>query len=118
VPVGGEPGLQLDVVLDDPVEDDREAVVAAGQRVRVPLGGPAVGRPARVPDAGRRRRVEQRGDGLQLGELADGADELDVTVDEREAGGVVAAVLQALEPGQEQRFARPVADVADDAADR
>ena len=39
VAVGLERRLQLAVVLDDPVQDDREpALVAAGQRVRVLLG--------------------------------------------------------------------------------
>ena len=46
---------QLAVVLDDPVEDDRElAAVAAGERMRVPLGDAAVRRPARVAEAGGR----------------------------------------------------------------
>ena len=78
VAVGDQARLQLDVVLDDAVEHDREAVVAAGQGMRVGLGGAAVGRPARVPDAGRRRRVEQVRDGTQHGQVADGAHELDL----------------------------------------
>ena len=49
VAVGGEALLQLAVVLDDAVEDDRELRgVAAGERVRVRLGDAAVCRPARV----------------------------------------------------------------------
>jgi hypothetical protein len=86
----------------------------------VALRRAAVGRPARVTDAGRGRRVEQVGDRAQLGEVADGADQLDIVllVDERQAGRVVAAVLESFEPGEQERLAGPVADVADDAADR
>jgi hypothetical protein len=73
-----------------------------------------------VTDAGRRRRVEQVGDRTQLGQVADGTDQLDVMllVDERQARGVVAAVLESLEAGEQEWLAGPVADVADDAADR
>ena len=57
VAVGLELGLELAVVLDDAVEHDREPrVVAAGERVGVVLGDPAVGRPARVAEARRSRR--------------------------------------------------------------
>ena len=49
--LGDQALAQLAVVLDDPVQDDRQLrAVAAGQRVRVLLGD-AVGRPARVPEA-------------------------------------------------------------------
>jgi hypothetical protein len=73
-----------------------------------------------VADTGRRGRVEQIRDRTQLGEVADGADQLDVMllVDQRQAGGVVAAVLESFEAGEQEWFAGPVADVADDAADR
>jgi hypothetical protein len=73
-----------------------------------------------VPDTGRRRRVEQVGDRAQLGEVADGTDQLDVVlvVDERQACRVVAAILESFEAGEQEWLARPVADVADDAADR
>ena len=66
---------QLAVVLDDPVEDDRELVaVAAGQGVRVRLGDAAVGGPARVAEAGRRARAVRAGGRLQVLDAADGAD--------------------------------------------
>ena len=56
VALGEERFLQLAVVLDDPVQHDRELVgVAAGERVRILVGDPAVRRPARVTEAGRRR---------------------------------------------------------------
>ena len=70
--------LQLDVVLDDPVQHHREAVVAARQWVRVLLGGAPVRGPARVADARRRVRVDELADGAQLGQVADGTDQLDV----------------------------------------
>jgi hypothetical protein len=73
-----------------------------------------------VADAGRRSRVEQIRDRAQLGQVADGADQRDVVllVDQRQAGGVVPAVLESFEAGEQEWLAGPVADVADDAADR
>ena len=66
---------ELTVVLDDPVQDDRELrAVAAGQRVRVRLGDAAVRRPARVPEPVRRGRAVRAGGLLQVLELADRAD--------------------------------------------
>ena len=53
--VGDELLLELHVVLDDPVDDDVDAVVGVEVRVGVGLGDAAVGRPARVADAGGRR---------------------------------------------------------------
>ena len=43
--------LQLEVVLDDAVVDDDDAAGAVAVRMRVLLGRPSVGRPARVADA-------------------------------------------------------------------
>ena len=43
--------LQIEVVLDDAVVDDDDLAGAVAMRVRVLLGRPAVGRPARVADA-------------------------------------------------------------------
>ncbi len=58
VPVGREARRQLAVVLDDAVQDDRELRgSAAGERMRVRLGDPAVRRPARVAEPGRRGRA-------------------------------------------------------------
>ena len=56
--LGDEPVAELAVVLDDPVQDDRELrAVAAGERMRVRLGDAAVRRPARVPEPVRGRRA-------------------------------------------------------------
>ena len=110
--------LQLAVVLDDPVEDEVDvALEAPRQRVRVLGADAAVRRPARVPDAGRRQGLVVRRRVLELAEVADGADlgELPV-LDEREAGGVIAAVLEPLEAVQEDRLAIPASDVSDDPA--
>ena len=59
VGLGGEHGavvdqllLERDVVLDDAVDDDVDAVGGVEVRVGVLLGDPAVGRPARVADPG------------------------------------------------------------------
>ena len=78
--------LELEVVLDDAVDDDVDAVVGVEVRVGVLLGDAAVRGPAGVADAGRGR---PRGDGdaavlvrrrcaptaaRRLAEVADGAD--------------------------------------------
>ena len=117
-PVGREALRQLAVVLDDAVEDDRElGRVAAGERVRVLLGDAAVRRPARVAEARRRGRAVRSGAGLQVLERADGADVVEpVVLEERDPGGVVAAVLQALEAMEQERLALTRSDVSDDPA--
>ena len=57
VALGLELASQLGVVLDDPVGDDLDLVVAVAMRMRVLLGDPPVGGPAgvREPDRGRGR---------------------------------------------------------------
>ena len=108
----------LAVVLDDAVQDDREpTVVAGGERVSVLLRDGAVRRPARVAEAGRRDRSEPLGRELQVLEVADGAEvRKPVVLEQREAGRVIAAVLEPLEPAQEKRLRGPRADVSDDPA--
>jgi hypothetical protein len=120
--------LERDVVLDDPVDDDVDAVAGVEVRVGVGLRHAAVRRPARVPDAARRLdrrdraagRRRRGGDGLaQLAEVPDRTDRRDLPVDEDgDAGGVIAAVLELLQPGQEDLLDGAVPDVADDAAHR
>jgi hypothetical protein len=99
VPVGDQRVLELAVVLDDPVEDDCDLrVVARRERMRVLLGDAAVRRPARVAEAGRRLRAVRAGDFLQLLKVAHRADVVEpVFLEQRDPGGVVAAVLEALE---------------------
>ena len=70
--------------------------------------------PAVAPEA-----VVRAGGVAQLGEVADGADRLGdalVLGEEREAGGVVAAVLEPLEAGEDELTAGSPADVPDDPA--
>ena len=118
VPVRGEALLELAVVLDDPVEDDRKVVwIAACQRVRVLLGDPAVRRPARMSEARGRARMVRSGAVSQVPEVADRAYVVEpVLLEERKPGRVVAAVLQALEALEKNRFALTRADVPDDPA--
>ena len=132
VALGHELAPQLRVVLDDPVEHDVDLVDAVAVRVRVLLGDPPVGRPARVAEADRRRR---RGDrdraganrplgvqaelGPQVGEVADRAHRFDPPLlEQRDAGRVVAAVLELLEPADQQIPAGTRTDVSDDSAHR
>ena len=119
--------LELHVVLDDPVDDDVDAVVGVEVRVRVLLGDAPVGRPAGVADAGgggrrerrrpRRRRLRPLDRGAQVREVADGAHRVEPAVGlQGDARGVVPAVLELLEAGQQDVLHRAIADVADDAA--
>ena len=115
---GDELVAQLAVVLDDPVQDDRQLVlVARRQRMRVQLGDAAVGRPARVAEAGGRDRAVRAGRLLQEREIPDGADVIEaVLLEERDAGRVIAPVLEALQTLQKQRLRGPAADISDDPA--
>src|SRR6516162_1449968 len=79
------------------------------------LGDPAVCRPAGVADPD--RRAGGPGGGLEVGELPDRPDDLEPAVGgQREPGGVVAAVLEAGQPAQDQIPGRPAPGVADDPA--
>ena len=110
-----EVGLQLEVVLDDPVVDDGDAFVLVGMRIlvrRLP-----VGRPAGVPDARRalRRRVAKPV--FQILELSLGADDGQALLAENgEAGGVVSAVLELAQSVDEEARALLVTHVSNDAA--
>ncbi len=118
--------LERDVVLDDPVDDDVDAVGAVGVRVRVLLGDAAVGGPAGVPDAGRGRPLGDRDSAGVAGELlaqrrevADRPHGVDPLVgDHRDAGGVIAPVFEPREPGQQEVARRTSPDVPNDAAHR
>jgi hypothetical protein len=119
---------QLRVVFDDPVEDDVDLVLAVAVRMGVLLGDPAVGGPARVPEADRRRRGGDRDraaavrgmlldSGPQVRQVADGAHAVDPAVrDHRNAGRVIASVLELLQPCDQQISARSVTHISDDAA--
>jgi len=87
---------QFAEVLDDAVVDDRE--LFGGVRMGVVLGRLAVGRPAGVADtdqALQRLTVQPR---LEIAELALGAPPRQRAMLERgDAGGIIAAVFEALE---------------------
>ncbi len=109
---------QLAVVLDDAVEHDghlRRVLGREGMRIR--LGDASVGGPARVTEARRRRRALVTRQSLQVLEVADGAQVLQpVRFEQRDPGGVIAAVLEALQAVQKQVLALPRPDVSDDPA--
>jgi hypothetical protein len=118
VAVLGEARPQLAVVLDDAVEHDRDALrFAARERMGVLLGDGTVRGPARVPETGRRRGAVGAGALLQVAERTDCSDVVEpVAFQERDARGVVAPVLETLEPLQEKPLALPRPDVPDDPA--
>jgi len=109
--------FQIEVVLDDPVvhDDDLSRAIAVG--VRVLLGRPAVGRPARVADP---VLTVQRIDGedfFESRQLSGAAAQLDRAVaHDRDAGRVVTAILQPPQPFDQDGQDFLVADVADDSA--
>ena len=107
--------LQLEVVLDDAVVDDDQAPRAVAVRVGVLLGRAAVRGPPRVAEA--KGAVDRLGpDGvLEARELAGAAAQLDVPVaHDGDARRVVAAILEASQPFEQQRNDWTRADVADD----
>ncbi len=106
---------QLAEIFDDAVMHHRELV--GGVRVRVVLGGPAMGRPAGVADAdGAEERLAQQ-PRFEVLELALGAPAHQLAAFERgDAGGIVAAIFQPLERIDELRRRRLLPDDPDDAA--
>ena len=130
-PVGVQLLLERHVVLDDAVDHDVDAIAAVVVGVRVLLADAPVGRPARVADArarrplghghapgGRRARLQRELRAQDI-EVAHGAHGLDaVAVDNRDAGRVIAAVLELAEAGEQQLPRGPPAYVANDSAHR
>src|SRR5205823_2824827 len=114
----GESALQLAVVLDDSVEDDRElAGVATGQRVCVLLVDRAVRRPAGVTETVPRDRTVRTGRLDEVLEIPDGADVVETAVlAEGDARRVVAAVLEPAQSAEQERLRLPCADISDDPA--
>ena len=108
--LGFQLAAQLAEVLDDAVVHDGEPVGRV--RMRVVLGRPAVRRPAGVADADRAVERLARELCFQILELAFGAPARQHAVlERRHAGGIVAAVLEALERFDQQRRDRLAADV-------
>ena len=103
-------------VLDDAVVDDGDVARAIDVRMRVQVVRPSMRRPARMGEAdGRRWRDVEQG-GAQVAELAGSLldEELAVGGHERDAGRVVAAILQARQALEQDGRGLTRPDVADD----
>ena len=112
-----QPLLDLEIVLEDPVVYDDEAAAAVGVRMRVLFRRTPVRGPARVADtdrAGDRLVTQSR---LQRLDPAHRAPHLQpAAIEHGHARGVVAAVLQPLQPIDDDADRALVPDVADDSA--
>ena len=110
-----EPFAQLAEILDDAVMRDRDAV--GGVRMSVALGRLAVGRPAGVADAdiaGERLAFQAL---LQRLQLAFGAPAPErAVIQGGDAGGIIAAVFEALERFDQMAGDRLTPDNSDDPA--
>jgi hypothetical protein len=106
-------------VLDDAVMDDRDPARLVGVRMRIRRGGRAVRGPAGVADtqrAGGRGTLQPL---LEHAQLARRLHHLDtVTIHDREAGRVVAAVLHAAQSVDDQARRLAGADIPYDATHR
>ena len=125
VAISGQLAAQLGVVLDDPVEDDVNVVCAVTVRMGVLLGDPAVRGPSGVGEADLGLGLGDRDGALavrfdrgpQVGQVADRAHAVDLAViEQRDAGGVISAVLELFEAGDQEIATRPAAHISDDAA--
>ncbi len=114
----GQPIAELAEVLDDPVVDDRDPARAVDVRMGVKVVRPAVGRPAGVGQADGRvgRAVGDRG--LEVDQLAGPLldEHVAALVHEGDPGRVIAAVLEALQPLDEDRSRLAGTRIADDPA--
>jgi hypothetical protein len=110
---------QRRVVLDDPVVDDGDLSGSVAVGVRVAVGGAAVGGPARVAEAGAAGEAGARvtvESGFQVGQPAGLTThgQPAAAVEERDARGVVAAVLHPAQRIDHDVAGRTRPDVADD----
>ena len=114
---------QLGKILDDAVVDDGDAAVTAGMRVGVDDGGLAVGGPTGMADAAGSVAIDIGKLALQTRNLTHAADDVEVRRGalahlERNARGVIAAVLHALKACDQDVLCNIRAGVADDSAHR
>ena len=105
--LGDQPLAQLGPVLDDPVQHDVDPAGGVVVGVRVLLGHAPVRGPARVADAGGRRagcplRVAPRRPRARRGCPTACTESIAPSVSEGQPGGVVAAVLEPLEPAEQE----------------
>ena len=110
--------LQADVVLDDAVVDDDDLAGAVAMRMSVLFRGTSVRGPASVADAiGAVERL-QPDDLFQVAQLAFGAAHLQAfaVTGDRDAGRVVAAILQPPQAIDDDRHDPLLADVTNNAA--
>ena len=98
IPIPDELLAEGQVILDDPVVDDRKAAVVREVRVGIFLRRSPMGRPARVADPGHARHVGPVvGLRAQVRDAAGDLADRDLrSVHDRDAGRVIAAVLQFL----------------------
>jgi len=108
---------QFLVILDDAVVHDREAA-ARDMRMRIAFARHTVRRPARMRNAAASLNRQLRQRLLERAHLADGAQALQMAlgIEHRDAGGVVTAVLEALEALHEHRHDIAISDASDYAA--
>ena len=114
---------QLGEVLDDAVVDDGDTTVAAGVGVSVNDGGLAVGGPTGVADTAGSVAVDIGKLALQARDLTHAADDIEVRRGalahlERDARGVIAAILHTLEARDQDVLCNIRAGVADNSAHR
>src|SRR6185436_19454770 len=112
-----ELALQRQVVLDDAVVDDDDAAGAVAMRMRVLFGRPTVRRPSRVAEAVPAVDGIPGQDVLEPGEFPGAAPDVDLpVVDDRDARGVIAAILEPPKPFDDDGHRGPGSDVTDDSA--
>ena len=118
---GFQLAAQRGEVLDDAVVDDRDLDGGVAMRVRVAVGGPAVGGPAGMAQPGvpaQRYRVGGVQRGFQVGQPPGAAAHRQsaAAVDQGDTGGVVAPVLHSAQCIDHHIAGGTVPDVADDSA--
>ena len=113
-----QPVAELAEVLDDPVVDDGDLAGAVLVGMGVQVVRSPVGRPARMGQADRRVWRPIGDGGLEVGQLAGALldEQVARVVDQGDPGRIVAAVLQAPEPLDQDRARLAGTRIADDAA--
>ena len=114
---------QLGKILDDAVMDDGDATIAAGMGVSVDDRGLAVSSPAGMADTAGSVTIDVGKLALQARNLAHAADDIEVCRStlahlERDARGVIAAILHTLKTRDQDVLCNIRAGVADNSAHR